>query len=79
MEPARGGVGGLKGVRLRRDGPFQCQFTAIPAVKNEREKSESTSHFLRRSFSLIQLDLSIPYLWHTGSIHPIALLGVGER
>lgn len=39
MEPARGGgAEGVKGGRLRRDGPFQCQFTAMPAVKNEREK-----------------------------------------
>lgn len=39
MESAGGGrrgAGGLKGGRLSRDGPFQCQFTAIPAVKSER-------------------------------------------
>lgn len=51
---ARGGGG--------RDRPFQCQFTEIPAVKNEKGESESTSQFLPRSFSLIQLDLSIAYL-----------------
>lgn len=66
MESAGGGrrgAGGLKGGRLSRDGPFQCQFTAIPAVKSERGGgSESTSHFFPRSFSLIQLNLSIPYL-----------------
>lgn len=42
----RGRGDGLKEGGLRRDGPFQCRFTAIPAVKNEREKSESTFHFL---------------------------------
>lgn len=29
---------GVKERRLRRDRPFQCQFTEIPAVKNERGK-----------------------------------------
>lgn len=39
MEPVSGEGGGrVKRGQLRRDGPFQCQFTAIPAVKNEREK-----------------------------------------
>lgn len=52
----------VKGGQLRRDGPFQCQFTAIPAVKNEREKVRVLPIFFLRSFSLIQLDLSIPYL-----------------
>lgn len=33
---SRGGGGRVKGGW--RDGPFQCQFTAIPAVKKEREK-----------------------------------------
>lgn len=46
-----------------RDGPFQCQFTAIPAVKKEREKKvRALPIFFLRSFSLIQLDLSMSYL-----------------
>lgn len=31
-------VGGVRVKGGWRDGPFQCQFTAIPAVKKEREK-----------------------------------------
>lgn len=62
MEPVRGEQGGVKGGQLRRDRPFQCQFTAILAVKNEREKVRVLPIFFLRSFSLIQLDLSIPYL-----------------
>lgn len=74
VEPASGE--GVKGGQPRRDGPFQCQFTAIPAVKNEREKV-STSHFLPQIFQFNSIGpFNTLFMTHR-KLSPYCIMGSG--
>ena len=75
---SRGGEGRASG----ETDHFSVNLQQFPPSKNVRgEKGKKSAEYFpfssQISFSLIQLDLSIPYLWHTGSIHHIALWEVG--
>lgn len=78
-----GAEGCMEQLRAGRRRRVSRQTTSVSIYRNSRskkweEKSESTSHFLPRSFSLIQLDLSIP-IYDAQEAFPYCIMGRGAR